>query len=62
MDCASRTTAQRLEVDPLENRTLILMMELLVQDFPYSSIMSDLNEKGLRMRNGNRGLGSQSST
>ena len=38
---------QRLEVDPVENRTLMLMMELLVQDFPYSSIVSDLNEKGL---------------
>jgi hypothetical protein len=43
---------QRLEVDPLENRTLMLMMELLVQDFSYSSIVSDLNEKGLRMRDG----------
>jgi len=43
---------QRLEVDPLENRTLMLMMELLVQDFPYSSVVSDLNEKGLRMRDG----------
>jgi hypothetical protein len=42
----------RLEVDPLENRALMLMMELLVQDFPYSSIVSDLNEKGLRMRDG----------
>ena len=30
----------------------MLMMELLVQDFPYSSIVSDLNEKGLRMRDG----------
>ena len=30
----------------------MLMMELLVQDFPYSSIVSDLNEKGFRMRNG----------
>jgi len=43
---------QRLEVDPIENRTLMLMMELLVQDFSYSSIVSDLNEKGLRMRDG----------
>ena len=43
---------QRLEVDPVENRTLMLMMELLVQDIPYSSIVSDLNEKGLRMRDG----------
>jgi hypothetical protein len=42
----------RLEIDPTENRTLMLMMELLVQDFAYSSIVSDLNEKGLRMRDG----------
>ena len=43
---------QRLEIDPAENRALLLMMELLVQDFSYSSIVSDLNEKGLRMRDG----------
>jgi hypothetical protein len=43
---------QRLEVDPNENRTLMLMMELLGQDFSYSSIVSDLNEKGFRMRDG----------
>jgi len=43
---------QRLEIDPVENRTLMLMMELIVQDLPYSSIVSDLNEKGLRMRDG----------
>jgi hypothetical protein len=43
---------QRLEVDPTENRVLVTMMELLVQDFTYSSIVSDLNEKGFRMRNG----------
>lgn len=43
---------KRLEVDPTENQALMLMMELLVQDFPYSSVASDLNEKGLRMRDG----------
>jgi hypothetical protein len=43
---------QRLEIDPLENKTLMLMMELLVQDFSYASIVSDLHEKGLRMRDG----------
>jgi hypothetical protein len=43
---------QRLEVDPTETKTLMLMMELLGQDFSYSSIVSDLNEKGFRMRNG----------
>lgn len=43
---------QRLEVDPTENKILILMMDLLAQDFSYSSIVSDLNEKGYRMRDG----------
>jgi hypothetical protein len=42
----------RLEPDPREHQALMLMMELLVQDFSYSSIVSDLNEKGFRMRNG----------
>ena len=43
---------QRLEVDPGENQVLMLMMDLLGQDFSYSSIVSDLNEKGFRMRDG----------
>ena len=43
---------QRLEPDPHENATLMLMMELLVQDFPLSSVVSDLNEKGFRTREG----------
>jgi len=43
---------QRLEVDPVENAALILMMELLVQDFPLSTVVSDLNEKGFRTRPG----------
>jgi hypothetical protein len=43
---------QRLEVDPTENQALTLMMELLVQDFPLSSVASDLNEKGFRTRSG----------
>jgi hypothetical protein len=42
----------RLEVDPSENQALTLMMELLVQDFPLSSVASDLNEKGFRTRAG----------
>jgi hypothetical protein len=45
---------QRLEVDPTENKILLLMMDLLAQDFSYSSIVSDLNEKGYRMRDGGR--------
>lgn len=43
---------QRLEVHPDENRALMQMMELLGQDFSYSSMVSDLNEKGFRMRDG----------
>ena len=43
---------KRLEVDPKEHQVLMQMMELLVQDFGYSSIVSDLNEKGYRMRDG----------
>ena len=42
----------RLEDDAIEHQTLLLMMELLVQDFSYSSIVSDLNEKGFRQRDG----------
>jgi hypothetical protein len=43
---------KRLEVDPAENQVLLLMMDLLAQDFSYSSIVSDLNEKGYRTRQG----------
>jgi len=43
---------RRLEVDPHENHILLLMMDLLAQDFSYSSIVSDLNEKGFRTREG----------
>jgi recombinase len=45
---------QRLEFDPAENQILLQMMEMLVQDFPFSSIVSDLNEKGFRTRDGRR--------
>jgi hypothetical protein len=43
---------KRLEVHPGENQALLLMMDLLAQDFSYSAIVSDLNEKGFRQRNG----------
>lgn len=43
---------KRLEADATEHQVLMQMMELLVQDFSYSSIVSDLNEKGYRMRDG----------
>jgi hypothetical protein len=43
---------RRLEIDAQENQVLVQMMALVVQDFPFSSIASDLNEKGLRTREG----------
>lgn len=43
---------KRLEVDPLENKVLLLMMDLLAQDFSYASIVSSLNEQGFRTRDG----------
>jgi hypothetical protein len=43
----------RLEVDPVEDRVLLMMMALVAQDFSYYSIVSSLNEQGYRMRNGN---------
>ena len=42
----------RLEVDPQESAVLVQMMELLGHDFSYASIVSDLNERGLRQRDG----------
>ena len=45
---------KRLEVEPQENQALLQMMEMLVQDFSFSSIASDLNEKGFRTRGGQR--------
>ena len=45
---------QRLEIEPAENQTLLTMMEMLVQDFSFSTIASDLNEKGFRTRAGGR--------
>jgi hypothetical protein len=43
---------QRLEFDSRERMVLTQMMDLVVQDFPFSSIASDLNEKGFRTREG----------
>lgn len=43
---------QRLEAEPREHQALMEMMEGLAQDFPYSAIVSALNEKGFRMRDG----------
>src|ERR1700751_361180 len=43
---------QRLGIEPRENQALMLMMDLLGQDFSYAHIVSDLNEKGFRTREG----------
>jgi hypothetical protein len=43
---------RRLQVHPGENQALLTMMDLLAQDFSYSAIVSDLNEKGFRQRDG----------
>ncbi len=43
---------KRLEPDPTEHQVLMEIMELLAQDFSYSSIVSSLNEKGFRQRSG----------
>jgi len=45
---------RRLEIDPNEQQALLQMMEMLVQDFSFSAIASDLNEKGFRTRDGKR--------
>jgi hypothetical protein len=45
---------QRLEIDPRENQVLLLMMDLVVEDFSFSSIAADLNENGFRTRDGKR--------
>jgi hypothetical protein len=43
---------RRLEVDPVEHQALLQMMDLVVEDFSFSSIASDLNEKGCVTREG----------
>ncbi|MGD0913855.1 MAG: recombinase family protein [Terracidiphilus sp.] len=43
---------RRLEADPVEHQVLMLIMDLLVEDFSYAEIVAHLNEKDLRMRNG----------
>lgn len=43
---------KRLEADPIEHQVLMLMMELVTEDFSYAEIVAKLNDKGYRMRNG----------
>jgi hypothetical protein len=47
-DCA------HLEEDPAEREVLFAMMELTIQDGPYSSIADELNRRGFRTRDGMR--------
>jgi len=47
-DCA------HLEEDPSERAVLVAMMELTIQDGPYSSIADELNRRGFRTREGAR--------
>ncbi len=44
----------RLEENPMEREILFLMMELTVQDGPYSAIAEELNRCGYRTRQGGR--------
>ena len=42
----------RLESDPIEQEVLFLIMELTIQDGPYSVIADELNHRGYRTRQG----------
>lgn len=42
----------RLEENPTEREILFLMMELTIQDGPYSGIAEELNRRGYRTRQG----------
>jgi Recombinase len=42
----------RLEENPTEREILFLMMELTIQDGPYSAIADELNRRGYRTRQG----------
>jgi len=45
-DCA------HLEEDPAEREVLFQIMELTIQDGPYSGIATELNRRGFRRRDG----------
>lgn len=44
----------RLEPDPIEQEALFLMMELTIEDGPYSAIAEELNQRGFRTRTGTK--------
>ena len=41
-----------LEEDPVEKQTLMFMMELLIQDYPFSRVAYELNMRQFRTRSG----------
>jgi hypothetical protein len=41
-----------LEENPVEKEAIVLMLELIVQDHPFSRIASELNERAYRTRSG----------
>jgi hypothetical protein len=43
-----------LEEDPDEKSALLVMMELIVRDDPFSQVATELNQRGFRTRNGSR--------
>ena len=43
-----------LEEDPDEKNALIMMMELIVREDPFSQIANNLNERGFRTRTGGK--------
>ncbi|HEY4901272.1 MAG TPA: recombinase family protein, partial [Terriglobales bacterium] len=43
-----------LEENPTEREVLFQIMELTIQDGPYSGIAEELNRRGFRTRHGNR--------
>ena len=45
---------EELEVNPTEREALFLMMELTVQEGPYSRIADELNRRGFRTRQGRK--------
>jgi hypothetical protein len=46
------TDCLHLEEDPDEKNALMMMMELMVREDPFSQISTELNQRGFRTRNG----------
>ena len=43
-----------LEEDPSEKNALLMMMQLIVREDPFSQIANELNQRGFRTRNGSK--------